>query len=149
MAVVPADRRRELPDEPGVYLFRDARGKVIYVGKAKSIRKRVASHFSNPSTRGGSGLLEIIDQIEALVVHTDAEALLAEQNFIKQYKPRFNIRLRDDKSYPYIAISLDEDFPRVYFTRERHRRDRAYFGPYSNAKRVRSTLEVLGKVFMF
>jgi len=149
MSVVPADRRRELPDEPGVYLFRDGRGKVIYVGKAKSIRKRVASHFSNPSTRGGSGLLDMIDQIEALVVHTDAEALLAEQNFIKQYKPRFNIRLRDDKSYPYIAISLDEDFPRVYFTRERHRRDRAYFGPYSNAKRVRSTLEVLGKVFMF
>ena len=91
----------------------------------------------------------MIDQIEALVVHTEAEALLAEQNFIKQYKPRFNIRLRDDKSYPYIAISLDEDFPRVYFTRERHRRDRAYFGPFSNAKRVRSTLEVLGKVFMF
>ncbi len=149
MAVVPADRRRELPDEPGVYLFRDGRGKVIYVGKAKSIRKRVASHFTNPSTRGGEGLVDMIDQIEALVVHTEAEALLAEQNFIKQYKPRFNIRLRDDKSYPYIAISLDEDFPRVYFTRERHRRDRAYFGPYSNAKRVRSTLEVLGKVFMF
>ena len=91
----------------------------------------------------------MIDQIEALVVHTESEALLVEQNFIKQYKPRFNIRLRDDKSYPYIAISLDEDFPRVYFTRERHRRDRAYFGPYSNAKRVRATLEVLGKVFMF
>jgi excinuclease ABC subunit C len=149
MSIVPADRRRELPDEPGVYLFRDKRGKVVYVGKAKSIRKRVASHFSNPSTRGGEGLLDIIDHVEALVVHTDAEALLAEQNFIKQYKPRFNIRLRDDKSYPYIAISLDEDFPRVYFTRERHRRDRAYFGPYSNAKRVRSTLDVLGKVFMF
>jgi excinuclease ABC subunit C len=149
MSIVPADRRRELPDEPGVYLFRDARGKVIYVGKAKSIRKRVASHFSNPSTRGGRDLVGMIDQIEALVVQTEAEALLVEQNFIKQYKPRFNIRLRDDKSYPYIAISLDEDFPRVYFTRERHRRDRAYFGPYSNAKRVRSTLEVLGKVFMF
>src|SRR5690242_11353708 len=149
MSIVPADKRRELPDEPGVYLFRDKRGKVVYVGKAKSIRKRVASHFSNPSTRGGEGLLEIIDHIEALVVHTDAEALLAEQNFIKQYKPRFNIRLRDDKSYPYIAISLDEDFPRVYFTRERHRRDRAYFGPFSNAKRVRSTLDVLGKVFLF
>ena len=149
MSVVPADQRRKLPDEPGVYLFRDARGKVIYVGKAKSIRKRVASHYTNPSTRGGEGLVEMIDQIEALVVHTEAEALLAEQNFIKQYKPRFNIRLRDDKSYPYIAISLDEDFPRVYFTRERHRRDRAYFGPYSNAKRVRSTLEVLGKVFNF
>jgi excinuclease ABC subunit C len=149
MSVTSVDKRRTLPDEPGVYLFRNARGKVLYVGKAKSIRKRVASHFSNPSTRGGKGLVDQIDQIEALVVHTDSEALLVEQNFIKQYKPRFNIRLRDDKSYPYIAISLDEDFPRVYFTRERHRRDRAYFGPYSNAKRVRSTLEVLGKVFMF
>jgi excinuclease ABC subunit C len=149
MSVYPADRRRELPDQPGVYLFRDERGKVIYVGKAISIKKRVASHFSNPSTRAGRDLLPMIEQIEALVVHTESEALLVEQNFIKQYKPRFNIRLRDDKSYPYIAISLDEDFPRVYFTRERHRRDRAYFGPYSNAKRVRSTLEVLGKVFMF
>jgi excinuclease ABC subunit C len=149
VSITPADKRRELPDEPGVYLFRDERGRVIYVGKAKSIRKRVASHFSNPSTRGGTDLVDQIDHIEALVVHTEAEALLAEQNFIKQYKPRFNIRLRDDKSYPYIAISTDEDFPRVYFTRERHRRDRAYFGPYSNAKRVRATLEVLGKVFMF
>src|ERR1700760_2366575 len=148
MSIVPADKRRELPDEPGVYLFRDKRGKVVYVGKAKSIRKRVASHFSNPSTRGGEGLLEIIDHIEALVVHTDAEALLAEQNFIKQYKPRFNIRLRDDKSYPYIAISLDEDFPRVYFTRERHRRERAYFGPYSSAKRVRATLDLLRRGFL-
>ncbi len=149
MSIATADRRRELPDEPGVYLFRDDRGKVLYVGKAKSIRKRVASHFTNPSTRAGRDLVPMIDHIEALVVHTESEALLAEQNFIKQYKPRFNIRLRDDKSYPYIAISLDEDFPRVYFTRERHRRDRAYFGPFSNAKRVRSTLEVLGKVFMF
>jgi excinuclease ABC subunit C len=152
MAVTPADKRRNLPDEPGVYLFRDARGKVLYVGKAKSIRKRVASHFSGRGgfgRRGGQDLVDLIDQVEALVVHTEAEALLAEQTFIKEYKPRFNIRLRDDKSYPYIAISLDEQFPRVYFTRERHRRDRAYFGPYSNAKRVRSTLEVLGKVFMF
>src|SRR5579884_3691414 len=149
MSITTADRRRELPDEPGVYLFRDSRGKVLYVGKAKSIRKRVASHFSNPNVYGTTALTDEIDHIEALVVHTEAEALLAEQNFIKEYKPRFNIRLRDDKSYPYIAISLDEQFPRVYFTRERHRRDRAYFGPYSNAKRVRSTLEVLGKVFMF
>ncbi len=149
MSITQASERQKLPDQPGVYVFRNRAGKVIYVGKAKSIRKRVASHFSNPSTRAGSDLVPMIDQIEALVVHTEAEALLAEQNFIKQYKPRFNIRLRDDKSYPYIAISLDEDFPRVYFTRERHRRDRAYFGPFSNAKRVRSTLEVLGKVFMF
>jgi excinuclease ABC subunit C len=139
-----AEQRRALPDQPGVYLFRDARGRVIYVGKAKSIKKRVASHFSSRSQ-----LSTLIDNIESLVVHTEAEALLAEQNFIKQYRPRFNIRLRDDKSYPYIAISLDEDFPRVYFTRERHRRDRAYFGPYSSAKRVRGTLDLLGKIFLF
>ena len=149
MSVVTAEGRFELPDQPGVYLFRNDRGRVIYVGKAKSIKKRVLSHFTNPSTRAGRDLLPMIEQIEALVVHTEAEALLAEQNFIKQYKPRFNIRLRDDKSYPYIAVSLDEDFPRVYFTRERHRRDRAYFGPFSNAGRVRQTLDVLGKVFMF
>ena len=117
---------------------------MIYVGKAKSIRKRVASHFSSRSS-----LSTFIDQIESLVVQTEAEALLTEQNFIKQYRPRFNIRLRDDKSYPYIAISLDEDFPRVYFTRERHRRERAYFGPYSSAKRVRGTLDLLGKIFLF
>src|SRR2546421_6028949 len=149
MSVVAADKRRQLPDEPGVYLFRDTRGKVIYVGKAKAIKSRAASHFSTPATRAGRDLVPMIDQVEALVVHTESEALLVEKNFIKQYKPRFNTRLRDDKSYPYIAISLDEEFPRVYFTRERHRRDRAYFGPYSNAKRVRSTLEVLGKAFMF
>ena len=139
-----AEQRRALPDQPGVYLFRDSRGRVIYVGKAKSIRKRVASHFSSRSQ-----LSTFIDHIESLVVQTEAEALLTEQNFIKQYRPRFNIRLRDDKSYPYIAISLDEDYPRVYFTRERHRRDRAYFGPYSSAKRVRGTLDLLGKIFLF
>src|ERR1700741_5615851 len=141
------EQRRALPDQPGVYLFRDARGRVIYVGKAKSIRKRVASHFSNPTVYGTTALTTEIDHIESLVVQTEAEALLTEQNFIKQYKPRFNIRLRDDKSYPYIAISLDEDFPRVYFTRERHKRERAYFGPYSSAKRVRGTLDLLGKIF--
>ncbi|HTE60102.1 MAG TPA: excinuclease ABC subunit UvrC [Solirubrobacteraceae bacterium] len=138
------EQRRALPDQPGVYLFRDARGRVIYVGKAKSIRKRVASHFGSRSA-----MSELIDHIESLVVATEAEALLTEQNFIKQYRPRFNIRLRDDKSYPYIAMSLDEDFPRVYFTRERHRRDRVYFGPYSSAKRVRGTLDLLGKIFLF
>ena len=90
-----------------------------------------------------------VDAIECIVVASEAEALLAEQSFIKQYRPRFNIRLRVDKSYPFIAISLDGEFPRVYFTRERHRAARAYFGPYSNAKRVRSTLEVLAKVFMY
>jgi excinuclease ABC subunit C len=147
-----AEQRRGLPDQPGVYLFRDGRGRVIYVGKAKSVRKRVASHFSKaqvPSSPGHAEMIASVEHIECVVVASEAEALLAEQSFIKQYRPRFNIRLRDDKSYPFIAISLDEDFPRVYFTRERHRSGRAYFGPYSNAKRVRGTLEVLAKVFMF
>jgi excinuclease ABC subunit C len=147
-----AEQRRALPDQPGVYLFRDRQGRVIYVGKAKSVRKRVASHFSKaqvPSSPGHAEMVASVEHIECVVVATEAEALLAEQSFIKQYRPRFNIRLRDDKSYPFIAISLDEDFPRVYFTRERHRANRAYFGPYSNAKRVRATLEVLAKVFMF
>jgi excinuclease ABC subunit C len=144
-----AEQRKALPDGPGVYLFRDERGRVIYVGKAKSIRKRVAGHFSHPVTRGAYEMVDAIESVEYLLLATETEALLAEQNFIKQYRPRFNIRLRDDKSYPFIAISMDEDFPRVYFTRERHRRDRVYFGPYSNAKRVRSTLELLGKVFLF
>ena len=143
------EERRKLPDAPGVYLFHDKRGKVLYVGKASSIKKRVASHFSSPSTRGGTGLLDEIDRIDFIVTQTEAEALLAEQNFIRHHRPRFNVRLRDDKSYPYIAISLDEDFPRVYFTREKHRRARAYFGPYSNAKRVRDTLDLLGKIFQF
>jgi excinuclease ABC subunit C len=145
-------QRKRLPDAPGVYLFRDGRGRVIYVGKAKSIRKRVASHFSSKEHRGSPGhadMVASVEHVECVVVASEAEALLAEQSFIKQYRPRFNIRLRDDKSYPFIAISLDEDFPRVYFTRERHVPGRAYFGPYSNAKRVRGTLEVLTKVFMF
>jgi excinuclease ABC subunit C len=147
-----AEQRRALPDQPGVYLFRDARSRVIYVGKAKSVRKRVASHFSKaqvPSSPGHAEMVAAVEHIECVVVATEADALLAEQSFIKQYRPRFNIRLRDDKSYPFIAISLDEPYPRVYFTRERHRQGRAYFGPYSNAKRVRATLEVLAKVFMF
>ena len=147
-----AAQRRALPDQPGVYLFHDVRGRVIYVGKAKSIRKRVNSHFSKaqvPSSPGHAEMVALVDHIDAVVVSSESEALLAEQNFIKQYRPRFNIRLRDDKSYPFIAISLDEEFPRVYFTRERHRRDRAYFGPYSNAKRVRGTLDLLAKVFLF
>jgi excinuclease ABC subunit C len=144
-----AEQRKSLPDGPGVYLFRDAKGKVIYVGKAKSLRKRVAGHFSNPVTRGAYEMVDAIESVEFLLVASESEALLTEQNFIKRYRPRFNIRLRDDKSYPFIAISMDEDFPRVYFTRERHRSNRVYFGPYSNAKRVRGTLDLLGKVFLF
>jgi excinuclease ABC subunit C len=143
-----AEQRRRLPDAPGVYLFSDPEGRVIYVGKALSIRKRVGGHFA----RHGGGTTELarqVDSIDFLVTETEAEALLAEQQFIKRHRPIFNVRLRDDKSYPYVGVSLDEEFPRVYFTRERHRPGRAYFGPFSSAKRVRETLDLLGKVFQY
>jgi excinuclease ABC subunit C len=139
------DRIRQLPDAPGVYLFHGRDGEILYVGKARSIRKRVASHFSGGEAR----LTSRVESIESLVTSNEAEALLAEQSFIKRHRPRFNIRLRDDKSYPYVCVSLDEDYPRVYFTREKHRAGRAYFGPFSSAKRVRETLDLLGKLFQF
>ncbi len=122
---------------------------MLYVGKAKSIRKRVGSHFSGKTARGSLEFLSKVDSIDFVVTANEAEALLAEQRFIKQHRPPFNIRLRDDKSYPYIGISLEERFPRVYFTRERHRTERAYFGPFSNAKRVRETLDLLGQLFPY
>jgi excinuclease ABC subunit C len=139
------EQRRALPDGPGVYLFRDSRRKVLYVGKALSIRKRVAGHFGRPR----AAWVDLVHDIEFIATETEAEALLAEQEFIKRHRPIYNVRLRDDKSYPYIGISLDEDYPRIYFTRERHRRGRVYFGPFSNAKRVRETLDLLGKVFQY
>ena len=148
-AISVEEQRRRLPDQPGVYLFKDASGRVMYVGKATSIRKRVGGHFSRTSSRGGQEMISQIASIDFLVTDSEAEALLAEQQFIKRHRPRFNIRLRDDKSYPYIGISLDEEFPRVYFTRERHRSARIYFGPYSSAKRVRETLELLGRLFQY
>lgn len=137
--------RRTLPDSPGVYLFRDRDDEVIYVGKAISIRKRVASHFS----AGNAEMTSLVDRIEFLVTSNESDALITEQNFVKRHRPRFNIKLRDDKSYPYIAVSLDEDYPRVYFTRERHRSGRVYFGPFSSARRVRDTLDLLGKLFQY
>ena len=141
------EQRRRLPDAPGVYMFSDAEGRMIYVGKSRSIRKRVASHFSSRSTLGA--LAETITAIDFLVTETEAEALITEQQFVKRHRPLLNVKLRDDKSYPYIGISLDEEFPRVYFTREKHRPNRAYFGPYATARRVRETLELLGKLFQY
>jgi excinuclease ABC subunit C len=142
-----SEQRKRLPDQPGVYMFSDGDGRVVYVGKSRSIRKRVASHFSARTTLGG--MADEIESIDFIVTGTEAEALIAEQQFIKRHRPILNVKLRDDKSYPYIGISLDEEFPRVYFTRERHRPNRAYFGPYANARRVRETLELLGKLFQY
>ncbi|MSX02495.1 MAG: excinuclease ABC subunit UvrC [Actinobacteria bacterium] len=141
------EQRLALPDGPGVYLFKNADDQVIYVGKAISLRKRVSSHFSAPVTRRGVRMIDSIEAIDFILLSSDAEALLTEQTLITRHEPRFNIQLRDDKSYPYIAISTDEEFPRLYLTRERRRRGRVYFGPYSNPRRARSTVEVLEKVF--
>jgi excinuclease ABC subunit C len=142
---------KRLPAKPGVYLFRDSGGRVLYIGKAKSLRPRVRSYFQ----RGGDTRMQIgqlpglVADIEVIVTGTEAEALHVEQNLVKRHRPPFNIRLRDDKSFPYIAVTVEDDFPRVMFTRERHRRGVVYFGPYANAKKVRETLDVLNRVFQY
>ena len=139
-----------LPRSSGVYLFRDEAGDVIYVGKAKSLRSRVRSYFQRGDTRvGAARLAERVTDVEVIVTRTEAEALHLEQNLVKRHRPPFNIRLRDDKSFPYIAVTLTDEYPRVMFTRERHRRGTVYFGPYANAKKVRETLDVLNRVFRF
>jgi excinuclease ABC subunit C len=139
-----------LPRGSGVYLFRDARGDVLYVGKAKSLRSRVRNYFQSGDGRPGiSQLVARIDDVEVIVTRNEAEALHLEQNLVKRHRPPFNIRLRDDKSFPYIAVTLTDEFPRIMFTRERHRPGVAYFGPYANAKKVRETLDVLNRVFRF
>jgi excinuclease ABC subunit C len=139
-----------LPAKPGVYLFRDGKGSVLYVGKAKSLRARVRSYFRGGDSRLGlDRLIERVEQIEVIVTSTEVEAFHLEQNLIKRYRPTFNVRLRDDKSYPYIAVTVEDEYPRVMFTRERHRRGVVYFGPYASAKKVRETLDVLNRVFPY
>jgi excinuclease ABC subunit C len=142
---------KTFPAKPGVYLLRADGGDVLYIGKAKSLRPRVRSYF-----QAGGGprvaperLLERIEDVDVIVTNTEAEALHLEQNLVKRYRPPFNVRLRDDKSFPYIAVTLEDEYPRVMFTRERHRRGVVYFGPYANAKKVRETLDVLNRVFPY
>ena len=133
-----------------MYLFRDERGEVLYVGKAKSLRSRVRSYFQRGNGRPATAQLAgRVADVEVIVTRNEAEALLLEQNLVKRHRPPFNIRLRDDKSFPYIAVTMSDEYPRVMFTRERHRRGTVYFGPYANAKKVRETLDVLNRVFRF
>jgi excinuclease ABC subunit C len=144
------EKLKTLPRGPGVYLFRDREGEVLYVGKAKTLRTRVRNYFQRGDTRAGMvQLVGKIADVEVIVTRTEAEALHLEQNLVKRYRPPFNVRLRDDKSFPYIAVTLTDEYPRVMFTRERHRRGTVYFGPYANAKKVRETLDVLNRVFKF
>src|SRR6266508_545444 len=146
-----AEQLKGLPTKPGVYLFRDGKSQILYVGKAKSLRPRVRSYFQ---ARGRdrptlSQLPERVHDVEVIVTSTEVEALHLEQNLVKRHRPPFNVRLRDDKSFPYIAVTVEDEFPRVMFTRERHRRGVVYFGPYANAKKVRETLDVLNRAFRF
>jgi excinuclease ABC subunit C len=142
---------KRLPAAPGVYLFRDGSGDVLYVGKAKSLRPRVRSYFQqNPDSRATIRQLpDRVSDIEVIVTQNEVEALHLEQNLIKRHRPPFNVRLQDDKSFPYIAVTVEDEYPRVMFTRERHRRGVVYFGPYANAKKVRETLDVLNRVFPY
>ncbi|HVM56764.1 MAG TPA: excinuclease ABC subunit UvrC [Gaiellaceae bacterium] len=145
------EQLKTLPAKPGVYLFRDGDGEILYVGKAKSLRPRVRSYFQ----RGGDGRAQIqqlpgrVADVEVIVTGSEVEALHLEQNLVKRHRPPFNVRLRDDKSFPYIAVTVEDEFPRVMFTRERHRPGVVYFGPYANAKKVRETLDVLNRVFPY
>jgi excinuclease ABC subunit C len=145
------EQLKALPARPGVYLFRDRTGEVLYIGKAKSLRSRVRSYFqrSLDSRATIQQLPERVDDVEVIVTQNEVEALHLEQNLVKRHRPPFNVRLRDDKSFPYIAVTVEDDYPRVMFTRERHRRGVVYFGPYANAKKVRETLDVLNRVFPY
>src|SRR6185312_12981830 len=140
-----------LPAKPGVYLFRNRAGDVLYIGKAKSLRPRVRSYFQQrlDSRAAIQQLPDRVTDIEVIVTQNEVEALHLEQNLVKRHRPPFNVRLQDDKSFPYIAVTVEDEYPRVMFTRERHRRGVVYFGQYANAKKVRGTLDVLNRVFQF
>ena len=138
-----------LPAKPGVYLFRDARGEVLYVGKAKALRHRVRSHLARGkgTTIRTRELARLAETVETLVVGSEAEALILEANLIKEYQPRFNIQLRDDKKYPYVKVTVSEAFPRVYVTRRVRKDGSRYFGPFVSVGRVRRALEVVKRFY--
>ena len=138
-----------IPTEPGVYKFRDAHGRVIYVGKAKNLRSRLTSYFADltglhPRTRQ---MVTTAAAVEWTVVGTEVEALQLEYNWIKEFDPRFNVRYRDDKSYPVLAVTLNEEYPRLFVYRGPRRRGVRYFGPYSHAWAIRETVDLLTRVF--
>ncbi|MDE0899789.1 MAG: excinuclease ABC subunit UvrC [Longimicrobiales bacterium] len=147
---MPVERERlaNLPTQPGVYLFRDDRNQVLYVGKAKALRPRVRSYFHREADLSPKNreLVRLIDDVETIVVGSEGEALILEANLIKEHRPRFNILMRDDKNYPYIKVTVQEPFPRVYVTR-RVTNDRSrYFGPYTSVGPMRQALELIKRL---
>uniref|UniRef100_UPI003D7D0F59 excinuclease ABC subunit UvrC n=1 Tax=Kineococcus sp. SYSU DK028 TaxID=3383149 RepID=UPI003D7D0F59 len=142
-------RPGEVPDEPGVYRFRDPAGRVVYVGKAKSLRQRLANYFQDPAALHPRTLAMVTTAagVEWTVVSTEVEALQLEYSWIKEFDPRFNVKYRDDKSYPYLAVTMGEEVPRVQVMRGAKRKGTRYFGPYTHAWAIRETVDLLLRVF--
>ena len=138
-----------LPDKPGVYLMHDAEGKVIYVGKAVVLKNRVRSYFRNLAshTPKVKAMVAKIAEIETIVTSSEVEALILECNLIKKYRPRYNISLKDDKTYPYLKVTMQEDFPRLYMTRRLQRDGAKYYGPYADAGAMHATVKLLRTMF--
>ena len=144
---VPRPETASIPDAPGAYLFRDADGRVIYVGKARSLRKRLASYWSRPLHPRTEAMMAAAESVDWIVASTEVDALMLEYNLIKEHQPRFNIRYRDDKSYPYLAVTVGERWPRAQVLRGAKRRGVRYFGPFGHAYAIRETLDALTRVF--
>ena len=140
---------RKLPDKPGVYIMKDESGTIIYVGKAVVLKNRVRQYFQSSSahTPKVAAMVAKICEYEYIVTDTELEALILECNLIKKYKPRFNILLKDDKNYPYIKVTMNEEYPRILMTRQFHKDGARYFGPYSNVFSVRETMSLIKKIF--
>lgn len=136
-----------IPDAPGAYLFRDADGRVIYVGKARSLRKRLPSYWAKPLHPRTEAMVAAAESVDWIVASTEVDALMLEYNLIKEHQPRFNIRYRDDKSYPYLAVTVGERWPRAQVLRGAKRRGVRYFGPFGHAYAIRETLDALTRVF--
>ncbi|MGH2785818.1 MAG: excinuclease ABC subunit UvrC [Actinomycetota bacterium] len=151
MTIAAARRPKpsEIPDQPGAYLFKDAQGRVIYAGKALSLRSRLSSYFQDPDALHPrtAAMVESAADVEWIVVANEVESLHLEYNLIKTHRPRFNVRYRDDKSYPYLAVTLDEEYPRAMVLRGKKRKGVRYFGPYAHAYAIRETLDLLLRTF--
>src|SRR4051794_37786156 len=143
------DKIPHLPESPGVYLWRDPDGTVLYVGKAKRLRSRVRSYVTNDHAESikTRALMQSVAGLETIVVPSEAHALILEANLIKEYKPKYNIALRDDKSYPYIKVTVSEPFPRVWVTRHLVDDGSRYFGPYTDVGAMRRALNVVKRIF--
>jgi excinuclease ABC subunit C len=144
---VPRPEPSSIPDEPGAYLFRDSDGRVVYVGKAISLRKRLASYWSRPLHPRTEAMVEHAVTVDWILAKNEVDALMLEYNLIKSHRPRFNIRYRDDKSYPYLALTVGERWPRARVMRGPKRKGVRYFGPYGHAYAIRETLDALTRVF--